>query len=150
MSGPQKVVVVVLVGVVGLFVVALAFSSGSGEGHANEEPGGLVGLLGDRFGGTADVAPQDLTAPCLQPNGGLVFTGGCTLTVAPGDGLRTVRLRAPQPVRVVAEAPNDDFDVEKVIEPGEEVTIAVDAEGGQIGLGCQGVQACQVTLGTEP
>ncbi len=158
MNGGQKVVLLVLVAVVGLFVVALVLPAGSGngdgDGDARKPPGGLVGLLGDRFGGTADVDRTAVSSACLQPADRLVFTGGCALSVSPGSGgLRIVRLHTLSAVHLTTRAPNSDLEISKDVQAGEDVSVAVDDEGGTIALACSGFgQSCTVAVefGTEP
>jgi hypothetical protein len=165
-NGGQKVVVVVLVAVVGLFVVALVLParSGSGGDDLGKPPGGLVGLLGDRLGRTADVQRGDLSAPCLQAPDRLVFTGGCALSVAPSSGrqvagrslsrgLRIVHLRPQDDVHLTTRAPNSDLEISQDVERGKKLALPVDDDGATIGLTCAGLaQSCTVTVetGTEP
>jgi hypothetical protein len=143
-------VVVVLVAVVGLFVVALVLParSGSGGSDLGKPPGGLVGLLGNRFGGTADVDRTAVSSGCLQPNDRLVFAGGCALSVSPGSGgLRIVRLHTSSSVHLTTRAPNSDLEISKDVKAGKDVSVAVDDEGGTIALTCAGfAQSCTVTV----
>jgi hypothetical protein len=105
------------------------------------------------FGDAAAADPEDLSSGCLQPDGRLlVFAGSCTLRVAPGnDRLRTVRLRTDHPISVENRVPERDQTTSSNIDPGEEFTVAVDRQGGDIGLGCLLPlgQFCAVTLVRE-
>jgi hypothetical protein len=148
MSGRQKLVLALVgVALVLLFVAAMANPSGSGQGRPGASPSGVVGLLGRVAGDAGAVPAADVSAPCAQAAGVFkVAFGGCVLTVASGGrGLRTVRLRADRALTVRSKAPRNDFTVTDTLAPGEVARVAVDEQGGAIGLSC-GAATCTVTL----
>lgn len=136
MDSKQKVVIAVLVAVVVLFVVALAVRPGGGEGDASTIGSGLLGSLG---GDPAAVPANELTGSCGRQADLIQVTGSCELRVPPStDRMRLVRLRTNNNIKVTAPAPGDaDLEIKKDLKAGEEVSIAVDSDGAEIGLDCR-------------
>jgi len=93
-----------------------------------------------------DRANASATCP-ISAAGVVTVPGQCVLRVAAhGSQIRQLRLRAQSPVTVTAPVPRCDITVQKSLDAGTEVTVAVDAGGADIGLACDGVTACAVTL----
>jgi hypothetical protein len=146
LSRLQRILLAAVVLVVVLFVLAAGNGSGSGTGSA-QHPGGIVGWLGDLFGGSTVVDRKDLSAPCLQPDGRLVVKDTCTLHVAAGsDDVRKVKLTAQAPVTVTAKAPGQDTTGTRDVAAGDELDVAVDQNANDIEIKCDAAQACVVEL----
>lgn len=135
-----KVVAVVLVVVVVLFVAGLAVGGSQGDGGADSGKGGLVGFVGDRVGGTAEVAPENLHPGCpVGAAGQLLFDGSCAVAVDRADDrLRTVRITPRQKVHITTVAPeNDDLRLEGNLDPQKETVVAIGSKGGSFTLDCE-------------
>ena len=144
-----RIVIGVLVLLAVLFVLATTHRAGGDGGADLAHPGGFVGWLGHRFGGTPDAARADLSAPCLLEDKLTVKDGTCTLTVAKsGAGQRNVRLRSDSDVAVQAPAPGQDTLVRSDVDAGATVSVAVSGDGGDIDVICAGNRTCTLTLVT--
>ncbi|GAA2396160.1 hypothetical protein [Dactylosporangium salmoneum] len=128
-----------------LFVLATAHRNG---GRADlSHPGGFVGWLGHRFGGTPDADRADLSAPCLVQDKLEVHDGTCTVKVAKsGTGQRNVRLHSDSAVAVQAPAPGKDTLVRSDVDAGATVSVAVSGDGADIDVICAGERTCTLTL----
>lgn len=154
MSTSQKVAlaVLILIGLCFAAAVVLPGSNGAGSnGAGSNGPGETEEAAGPFRWLRAEPASADrsqLAAGCLEGDQ-LIFTGRCTLTVAPADSatLRTVRLRSAQPLAVDAPAPRtDELRIEADLDPGQELLIAVDESGAEIEVGCGAVGGCVVQV----
>jgi hypothetical protein len=148
MSRRQKIVVIaVLVALVALFSGAVANGASNSDGDASEDPNGFVSWLGDLFGEPAPVDRADLVAACLAGDT-LTVEGSCTLAVAGSEEkIRQLVLRPEQVVTIVSPAPSEGETIEADAEPGDEVRITVDSDGGEIVINCGDPgDTCVVTL----
>jgi hypothetical protein len=142
-----RIVIGVLVLLAALFVLATTHRAGGGGDLSH--PGGFVGWLGHRFGGTPDADRADLSATCLQEDKLTVKDGTCTLTVAKsGAGQRNVRLRSDSDVALQAPAPGQDTLVRSDVDAGATVSVAVSGDGADIDVICAGHRTCTLTLVT--
>ncbi|GAA4250228.1 hypothetical protein [Dactylosporangium darangshiense] len=142
-----RIVIGVLVLLAVLFALATTHRAG-GDGDLSH-PGGLVGWLGHRFGGSPDADRADVSAPCLQQDTLTVKDGTCTVTVARSDaGQRNVQLRTDSDVAVQAPAPGRDTLVRSDVEAGATVSVAVGGDGADIDVICAGNRTCTLTLVT--
>jgi hypothetical protein len=143
----QRIVIGGLVLLALLFVLATTHRAG-GDGDLSH-PGGFVGWLGHRFGGSPDADRADLSAPCLLQDKLTVKDGTCTLRVAKsGADQRNVRLRSDSDVAVQAPAPGRDTLVRSDVEAGATVSVAVGEAGADIDVICAGDRTCTLTLVT--
>lgn len=146
MPTQQRIVIGALVVIAVLFVSSSVNGTGGGD-RAVSRPGGFVGWLGHRFGGTPDVKRSDLSAPCLQGDRLEVTDGTCTLRVArSGDGQRNVRLHTDSDVAVQAPAPGRDTLVRSDVKAGATLSVAVDGDGADIDVICAGTRTCVLNL----
>ncbi|WP_152363087.1 hypothetical protein [Microlunatus speluncae] len=143
MSTGQKVAVAVLVLLILAFVVAVVLPGRTGTGTGSA--GDAAARFRDLVTAPAMVERSELITDCFQGDQ-LVFAGACTLWVAPStQGLRLLRLRPDQPIELEAPAPRvDDFTIEAELDPGQEISIAVDERGGEIELDCEAAGNCIV------
>jgi hypothetical protein len=142
-----RIVIGVFVLLAVLFVLATTHRAGGGADLSH--PGGFVGWLGHRFGGTPDAARAELSAPCLQQDRLTVKDGTCTLTVARSDtGQRNVRLHSDSDVAVQAPAPGRDTLVRSDVKADATVSVAVSGDGADIDVICAGNRTCTLTLVT--
>lgn len=152
LNRPQRILLLAVVLIVVLYVMTVG--SGGRDGDVDlSNPPGLIDRLGDLFGGPEAVDRADLTGSCLasgpMPSSGrLVIDGGCDLDVAPRDSdLRELTLTAVDAVRVEAPVPHSDQTGTKELEPGEDVTVSMDRDGGRITLICRSAGVCVVDVG---
>jgi hypothetical protein len=143
----QIAVIAVFVLLVLLYTGAAVNGGGSGQGDASKRPKGVVGWLGDLFGSPPDAKRDQLSAPCLTQDT-LSFKGSCTLTVAKsGDSTRQVKLHATDAVSVASRAPQGKDTVTADVKAGDDVSVTVDGDGGNIVITCADSGAtCTVTL----
>lgn len=131
----QKILAVVVVLIVALYVTGVSTPRGS-DGDLDPTENGLVKMLGGWFGGPETAQLAELSSPCLTERT-LSIKDSCVLTVAASDKeLREVVLKAEQTAQLRTRAPNDDTILEKELTAGEQVRVAVDAEGSEITLSC--------------
>jgi hypothetical protein len=147
MTRRQKIVVCTVLAVLALlYSGAVAMGAGAGTGDQSDLHNGFVQWLGARAGAPARVAPHDLSADCLA-EATLTVPGSCTLHVAAGNqDVRQLRLHARDAVTVTAKAPKRDATVHKDVAAGADVSVAVDAGGGDVVITCAGTTSCVVTL----
>lgn len=148
MTTKQKIVIIaVFVLLALLYVGAVANGGGSGQGDASKPPDGIVAWLGSLIGSPPDAKRAELSAPCLNQDT-LSFKGNCTLTVAKSDdGTRQVELHAADAVSVASRAPQGKDTVSEDVKAGDDVTVTVDGDGGDIVITCADSKAtCTVTL----
>lgn len=143
MTRSQKILLGVGVLIVVLFVLSVANGSRSGTGDAGSGRSGFVAWLGKLAGPPATVDRTDVTADCLQPGDRLEVKDSCTVTVAAGDGTRSLKLHAENAVTVTAPVPNDDSTADHEAKAGEDVSVTVDADGADVVLRCG---SCVLTL----
>lgn len=137
MTREQKILIAAGLLVIVLYVGAVASGRGSGEGDANSPVGGLVGVIAGWLGSSADADRVELSADCFNEAGQLGVEGSCTLKVAPSErDLRVVRLRTDQPVSVTARLPQSGRTATVEVAAGDETSVAVDGDGGDIALTC--------------
>jgi hypothetical protein len=149
MTAVQRIAVLVMAAIAVLYVLSATNRAGGGGAEAIRHPGGFVGWLGHRFGGTPDADRADLSAPCLQDTRLTVTNGTCTITVArSGEDQRNVRLHSDSDVTVQAPAPGQDTLVRSDVEAGATVSVAVGAAGSDIDVICAGDRTCVLTLVT--
>jgi hypothetical protein len=152
LNRPQRILLLAVALIVLLFVTTVGWGGRDGEADPANPPG-LIEGLGNLFGGPAAVAPDELGGTCLPSgawpaDGQLLIDGGCELDVAPRDGdLRELRLTAVDAVRVEAPVPHNDETGIKDLEPGDEVRVPIDHDGGRITLTCRSADLCVVGLG---
>lgn len=114
-------------------------------GDGSGQDSGFVKFLGRFAGGAAAVPDDAIEAPCRTAANRFQFTGTCALTVEGGGaGLRNLILRSNRDMTVTARVPRDDFDVSSDVAAGEQVTVAIDSDGGQVALTCAPLQTCVV------
>jgi hypothetical protein len=148
LTNPQRVAVLVMVLIAVLYVLSATNHTG-GDSQAIAKPGGFVGWLGHRFGGTPDAERADLSAPCLLDAELKVTNGTCTLKVAESTvEQRNVRLRSDSDVAVQAPAPGRDTLVRSDVEAGATLSVAVGKAGADIDVICAGERTCVLTLVT--
>jgi hypothetical protein len=151
LNRPQRILLLVVGLIVVLYVMTVGWGRRDGEADLSDPPG-LIQKLGDLFGPAA-VDQADLSGSCLPsgtwpPDGQLLIDGGCELDVAPRDGdLRELRLTAVDAVRVEAPVPQNDETGTKDLEPGDEVRVPIDSDGGRITVTCRSADVCAVGLG---
>ncbi len=147
MTRRQKVVVCAVLAVLALlYTGAVAMGAGAGSGDQKDLHNGFVAWLGARAGAPAPVARADLTADCLAEST-LTVPGSCTLRVAAANqDVRQLRLHARDAVTVEAKAPRRDVTVRDDVAAGTDVTVSVDAGGGDVVVACAGTTSCVVTL----
>ncbi|GAA3284422.1 hypothetical protein Dvina_29915 [Dactylosporangium vinaceum] len=145
----QPRIAILVLALIAVLYVLSAVNHTGGDSTALRKPGGFVGWLGHRFGGTPDAARADLSAPCLLEEKLTVKNGTCTLTVAKSTvDQRRVRLRSESDVAVQAPAPGRDTLVRSDVEAGSTVSVAVGKGGAQIDVICAGERTCVLTLMT--
>lgn len=152
MTRKQKIVVIaVFVLLAFLYVGAVASGGGSGQGDASKDPGGVVKWLGNLFGSPPDAKRGQLTSTCLSDDT-LSFKGSCTLTVAKSDdGTRRVQLHADDAVTVASRAPQGSDTLTDDLNAGDDVSVTVDGDGGDIQFTCADSKAtCTLTLTNTP
>lgn len=147
MSRRKKILVVaVLVLVAVLYATSALGWRRDGRGDAGDDPGGVVDWLGDLVGGPPAVDRSDLSAPCLAGDT-LTVDGTCTLHVAGSDeDTRQVALHAYDRIRVTARPPRGDGTASSTVDPGKDIKVTVDGDGGDIALECLDSDTCTVTL----
>lgn len=147
MTRRRKILIVAVFAlIVLLYVGAAANGGGRGQGDAGADPGGVVGWLGDLVGKPPAAKRSDLSAPCLSGDT-LTIDASCTLHVARSDtGTRRVTLHATDSITVTARPPRSDDAVTNKVDPGKDVDVTVDSDGGDIVLSCTGSDTCTVTL----
>jgi hypothetical protein len=144
----QRIVIGVLVAIGVLFILSSANHTAA-DGRTLRDPGGFVGWLGDRFGGTPDVRKADVSGECLRGDRLEVTDGTCTLRIAGSDDeQRNVRLRTDSEVAVQAPAPGRDTLVRSDVEAGATLSVAVGGDGADIDVICAGARTCVLTLVT--
>src|SRR5215204_123766 len=95
MDNKQKVLIVVLVGIVVLFVVAIAIRAGSGgEGDAGAVSADRDSFLGRLGGDPAAVPPDEIGGSCGRTGSQITVNVSCDLEIGPSEErMRLVRLR---------------------------------------------------------
>jgi hypothetical protein len=147
MDNQQKAGIGVLVAALLFFVVAVALQTRSEAGDASTASTGRHGPLASLGRDSATVRLDELGGTCQRKDRAVVVEGSCALEVAAsGERLRRVRLRTGQKVSIRAPAPERDFDITDVLEPGRNVTIAVDRDGARITLDCGDGPACTLEV----
>ncbi len=152
MTRKQKIVIIaVFVLLALLYVGAVANGGGSGQGDASKDPKGIVKWLGNLFGSPPDATRGQLTSTCLSDDT-LSFKGNCTLAVAKSDdGTRRVRLHATDAMSVASRAPQGKKTITDDVKAGDDVSVTVDGDGGDILFTCADSSAtCTVTLTNTP
>jgi hypothetical protein len=113
----------------------------------------IVGFL-NKFAGETAVPDEDIQAQppgCRNGANRFRFAGTCTLNVAAGGtGMRQLILIPDQKLEVTSKVPRKDFAAtDKDAAAGQETKIAIDEQGGAVGLRCTlpVPQPCTVTRG---
>jgi hypothetical protein len=181
----QKALAVVAAVLIAMFVTSTATNGRNSATPDDPRQHDLVQWLGGRFGGSAEVAADDLTAGCPAPAAALspaapspatsvpavpspvvsatpgpaeadgrrriAIDASCVLTVAGSeDDVRTVTLTsADYPARVRARAPHGSEQVDAELAAGDSIEIAVDGDGVEITVSCQGADSCVLAIGKE-
>ena len=101
---------------------------------------------------TAGPTPTPTATATPAPAGGrrLLVRGSCAVHVPASETrVRNVQLKATDAVTVAARAPQGEDVVKDEIGAGATLSVAVDAQGGDITLGCPGGKTCVVTMVKE-
>ncbi|MBB5872962.1 hypothetical protein F4553_006396 [Allocatelliglobosispora scoriae] len=142
----QKILAAVAVVIIALFVTGVATQGDDGEVTVDPTQNGLVKMLGGWFGSPDQAELGELTAPCLTESV-LAIEGSCVLTVKGSDkDLREVLLQPDQALQLHTRAPHDDAVLDKDVEAGKEIKVAVDGDGVDITLSCE---KCTVKVGGD-
>jgi hypothetical protein len=147
MNRNQKILAVVAALIIVLYITGIATqNNGSGGPPPDPSQNELVKTLGRWFGGADPVALEEVSGACLSGST-LTFEGSCVITVKPSDkDLRELALKPDTAVHLTTRAPHDDSTLDKDLEPGETVKVAVDEKGADITLGCG---KCTIALGGD-
>jgi hypothetical protein len=146
MNRNQKILAVVAALIIVLYVTGVATQKGSDGPPPDPTQNELVKTLGRWFGGADPVALEEVSGACLS-GGTLAFEGSCVITVKPADkDLRELALKPDTAVHLTTRAPHDDSTLDKDLEPGEVVKVAVDDKGADITLSCG---KCTIAVGGE-
>lgn len=144
-----KLAVVVGVVLVVLFVGSVVQGARRDDGSSTD-PNALLDRLGALAGDPSAVPRADVAAGCVDDDDPdlLTITGGCTVVVRNDSELRLLKLRALDPVRIEAPAPEGDLEVGSEVDPGEEVAVAVGEGETEVDLDCVGgaLAECRVRL----
>jgi hypothetical protein len=152
LNRPQRILLLAALLIVVLYVMTV--SSGGRDGDVDlSKPPGLIKGLGGLFGGPEAVDYADLSGSCLAsgampPDGRLVIDGSCVLDIAPRDSdLRGLKLTGIDSVQVEAPVPFSDETSSKDLEPGDEITVSIDSDGGRVTMTCRSAGFCVVSVG---
>jgi hypothetical protein len=130
---------------VAVFTGAVAIPGGDGDSVPLD---GVLQWWGPRLATAAPVSPADLATDCLDPDGALLFSNSCVVTVAAGDDRRrTLPVHAGDAVSLTAPVPGGGTTAEAHLEPGDQVDVAIGPEGAQILLRCRASGECVVRIG---
>lgn len=144
MNRNQKILAVVAVLIIALYVTGVATQRSSDGPPSDPTQNELVKTLGRWFGGADPVALAEVSGACLS-GGALTFEGSCVISVKPSDkDLRELALKPDSAVHLTTRAPHDDSILDKDLEPGEVVKVAIDDKGADITLSCE---KCTIALG---
>ena len=144
MNRNQKILAVVAALIIVLYVTGVATQNGSGGASPDPTQNGLVKTLGRWFGGADPVALDEVSGACLSGST-LAFEGSCVITIKASDkDLRELALKPDSAVHLTTRAPHDDSTLDKDLEPGKVIKVAVDDKGAELKLTCA---KCTIAVG---
>ncbi|HZM79964.1 MAG TPA: hypothetical protein VFC19_29880 [Candidatus Limnocylindrales bacterium] len=144
MNRNQKILAVVAALIIVLYITGVATQKGSDGPPPDPTQNELVQTLGRWFGGADPVALEEVSGACLSGST-LAFEGSCVITVKPSDkDLRELALKPDTAVHLTTRAPHDDSTLDKDLEPGKLMKVAVDDKGTDIKLTCS---KCTIAVG---
>jgi hypothetical protein len=144
MNRNQKILAVVAALIIVLYITGVATENGSDGPPPDPTQNELVKTLGRWFGGADPVALEEVSGACLSGST-LTFEKTCVITVKPSEkDLRELALKPDTAVHLTTRAPHDDSTLDKDLEPGEVIKVAVDDKGADIILSCD---KCTIAVG---
>lgn len=100
-----------------------------------------------RFGASATVPADELTGSCARDGERIAVAGSCVVDVPAADGVRQLKLRNEgQPVQITARVPLRDDTATTDVDPGADVSVAVDETGGAVRISCRALTVCRMAV----